>query len=568
MGYLVGISSGWWSIGKDPILLGLAQKIGGFGAVSGSTFNQVDLESPAEFFEPRLKQNVLRVQRELGVKTGMHAEIGMLSALESAERRIWEEAHKRLVESVKWAAELNMIYVNVHLSSTTILQFEEQRIRPFGFQYQIVTPEGEPFYAMADKSKAVKEFVFEHIEVSRALVAEKPWMEGHKKETDRIIKEVRKEVEEAVRNDPRFKDATPEQIKEIVDHEMRTPARAQEIRNRITEATQENNEFVYQCWKNSPFSKYVMQAGEIDAYIATAYYMKETGDPLWSSIAKGKNPEDMYVSNDFYEQLAFNAAIASRYIEGHLKVKNHAWNKQYLDGMSILEWLKKTGLILALEIPEVGGGGGEGGHEGLYRLFDPRHSYHFIKKISSPQVRLCIDFEHMLSQKLDPYKILEEMPGDFGAMISLFHLGEPKPYRGTAHIPIPLGSQAQEVLYEWLYTLRKKGFKNGIMIFERGGGRTGRGSLPGEVIENSVIVLKKFAEFLEKDVAPKDLPLEFYGISYESKDFWPRQMVAMRDHAFDPLEGLLSVPEEKHTFLSGEALRKGKREEWEKRRYR
>jgi hypothetical protein len=152
-------------------------------------------------------------------------------------------------------------------------------------------------------------------------------------------------------------------------------------------------------------------------------------------------------------------------------------------------------------------------------------------------------------------------------LVYLFHLGEPKPYKGTAHIPIPLGSQSQEILYEWLYKLRQKGFKNGIMIFERGSGRGG-GKMPGEVLESSVIVIKKIAEFLEKDVAPKDLPLEFYGISYESKDFWPKQMVAMRDHAYDPLEGLLSIPEEKHTFLSGEALRKGKREEWEKRKYR
>ncbi len=565
MGYIVGISSGWWSIGRDPILLGLAQKIGGFGAVSGSTFNQVDLESPAEFFEPRLKQNVLRVQKTLGVKTGMHAEIGMLSSLESAERRIWEEAHKRLIETVKWAAELNMVYVNLHLSSTTMLQFEEARIRPFGFQYQIVTPEGDPFFTYAEKSKAVKDFVLEHIEISRAMVSEKAWIDAHKKEEERVIREMRKEAEEEVKKDPRSRDATPGQIQQIIEELMRS--RAQEIRRRIQEATEGNPEFVYNCWKNSDFSQYVLQAGEIDAYVAVGYYMKETGDSLWSSIMKGENPEKAYVSKNFETQLAFNAAIASRYIEGHLRVKDHPWNKKYLNGMSVLDWLKKTGLILCFEIPEVGGGGGEG-HEGLYRLYNPLHSQHFISKINAPQVKLCIDFEHMLSQKLNPDEIFNQVNGNFGSMVYLFHLGEPKPYKGTAHIPIPLASQAQEILYEWLYKMRKMGFKNGIMIFERGGGRSGKGSLPGEVIENSVIVLKKFAQFLEKDVAPKDLPLEFYGISYESKDFWPRQMVAMRDHAWDPLEGLLSIPEEKHTFLSGEALKKGKREEWEKRRYR
>jgi len=42
----------------------------------------------------------------------------------------------------------------------------------------------------------------------------------------------------------------------------------------------------------------------------------------------------------------------------------------------------------------------------------------------------------------------------------------------------------------------------------------------------------------------------------------------MREHAWDPLEGLLSVPEEKHTFFSKTAVEKQKGQEWEKRKYR
>ncbi|MCX6819517.1 MAG: hypothetical protein NT129_05995 [Candidatus Aenigmarchaeota archaeon] len=35
MGYVVGVSSGWWKIAKPPDLLGLAQKVGGFGGTVG-----------------------------------------------------------------------------------------------------------------------------------------------------------------------------------------------------------------------------------------------------------------------------------------------------------------------------------------------------------------------------------------------------------------------------------------------------------------------------------------------------------------------------------------------------
>jgi len=41
-----------------------------------------------------------------------------------------------------------------------------------------------------------------------------------------------------------------------------------------------------------------------------------------------------------------------------------------------------------------------------------------------------------------------------------------------------------------------------------------------------------------------------------------------RDHAWDPLEGLLTIPEEKHTFLSKSAVEKQKAEVWDKRRFR
>ena len=150
MSYQVGVSSGWWNIGRDPNLLGLATKASALGATAGVQFNQIDVESLSEFLEPKVRENMKRVQKELGLKIGMHAEIVHNAALESGERRLWEQAHLRLVETVKNAAELNVVYINVHTSSTMQLQFEEAKIRPFGFQYQVVSPEGEPVWKLFD----------------------------------------------------------------------------------------------------------------------------------------------------------------------------------------------------------------------------------------------------------------------------------------------------------------------------------------------------------------------------------------------------------------------------------
>ncbi len=569
MTYAVGVSSGWWHIARDPALLGLPLKAG-FIATAGVTFNQVDLESTAEFIEPRVKENVLRIKKELGLRIGLHAEIGENAALESAERRIWEQAHLRLVETVKNAVDFGVIYINFHLSTLPIVQYEEARIRPFGFQYQVVGPDGRPMWHFAEKSAAAKKYIKEIItdsHMQNAIVREKDFHgklerleEEYRREKSRVVEEAIKKL----RAEPQYK-ALPESQKRFAEE-----AEIRDIEKKVTDYYNmkekelvRNPDQLYDSWTKSAYAQYILEAGEIDAYMIVAHDMHASGDMLWTNIVGGKTPENAYVERE--SELAFNAAVASRYLEGHLRVKEHPINKQYLNGMSVLEWANKTGLILCFEIPEVERTSRTS--EGIYRLFDPRHSQWFIRKMGSSYVKLCIDFEHMLGQKLDPYKIIPQLPGDFGKLVYLFHLGEPKPYWGIAHIPIPLGSQAQEIIYEWLYMLRHKGFKDGVLIFERGSGRGG-GKTTFEVFEQSVLALRQIAENLEKDIAPKELPLTFYGMSEKNEAVYKRELVSIREHAWDPLEGVLSVPEEKHSFLSRAAVEKQKAQEWEKRKFR
>ena len=117
MPYKVGISSGWWGIAKAPELLGIPMKIGGFGATAGVPFNQIDLDTILEFLEPDLKKYAKRMMEELKIEVGLHGEVREIVALESAERRYWEQSHDRFITTIKNSAELKFTYINFHLSS-------------------------------------------------------------------------------------------------------------------------------------------------------------------------------------------------------------------------------------------------------------------------------------------------------------------------------------------------------------------------------------------------------------------------------------------------------------------
>ena len=114
------------------------------------------------------------------------------------------------------------------------------------------------------------------------------------------------------------------------------------------------------------------------------------------------------------------------------------------------------------------------------------------------------------------------------------------------------------------YKLRQKGFGkhpdiDHFIVFERGG---------PETFQESVISLRKIKEFLERDTSPEKLPPEFFGVATGEIASEERQKVAIREHAFDPLKGLITAPEEEHGLLGRAAVEKGKAEEWRKEKYR
>ncbi len=559
--YTVGISTGFWRIGKDPALLGLAQKIGGLGATGGIRFVQVDLETVAEFYEPQVEELIKRMKEKLDMIAGLHGEIGELMALDSAEKRIWDQTHRRLCQTVRYAAKLGFFYVNIHLSNKQLISFTEAQHRTQGYFYPVVGPDGKGLPSIIKDVPKVHDEVKQHI-AKHIIQRSKAFREAYRNLREKKLKQLPDLVNQAVK----------QELEKMPEHQ-----RTEEAKKEITERFRRNieqylyeqaereagtDDFAFDLWLNlrdDEQEKYQLEDGEWGAYHIVARWMRERGDPLWGNIAEGKDPQSLY----YTDERMFCAAVASKYIEGHLTLKDNPANEEFLDGMSIKEWCEKSKLLLLLENPESGEGA-----EGLYRLFHPRHFYHTIKQLNSPFIRVTIDFEHMVSQQLDPDDILQKLPGDFGRLIALFHLGQAVPYGGTAHIPISRGSLAQEQIYRWLYLLRKTGWKQGYIMFERGAGRTGQGRLPSEVFEDSVQALRQIAKYLELDVKPDELPPEFYGIAVGNEAVYARQVVAVREHAWDPLEGLLSVPEEKHSFLSRTAVDKGKAQEWERRKFR
>jgi hypothetical protein len=227
-----------------------------------------------------------------------------------------------------------------------------------------------------------------------------------------------------------------------------------------------------------------------------------------------------------------------------------------------IDWkepIKKYKMPLVLETPMA-----HRGTEEWLRLPNPIQMYWLVKKVNEEVgfecLALAMDFEHMLSIKLEPKSVIECLPEDGGKFVRVIHAGWPSPL-APAHLPIPVGSEQQRYLYDLLYHLRQKGFgkdeKDYYIVFERGGGP--------DPIQQSIIALREIVEQLVKDIPPEKLPPEFYGVKPEGFLSPERQKAIIKEHALDPLKGLLVVPEEEYTFLGRAALEKGiPPEKWKK----
>ncbi len=515
MAYTLGVSTGYWKIAhgvspeKGEELLGIPLKIF-WGATKGVRFVQVDLESITEFKEPKLLEKIKRI-KSLGLKFGVHGEcaaIGMNTLpLDSAIKDAYKRAHQRLIDHIKGCGEIGAEYLLIHSSESEPFIRLGEHLQPmdlvdvWGRNLSDFLKENPKLLDWAIK----KDFI---VGIVSRYIGD---IEYYRKIEEREFREINK------------REPSPQERKEI---EKKAVERFKEV---------------FRNYLNSTDLHY---GSERIAYYIIAKWMEEENDPLWKNIAGGKSIDDKSFREKYEKWVP---AVSAKYIWGHFNPKVP---EIYSNPKDLLD---KYNLDFVFETPMA-----SPGYETLMRLPRPLHMFYLAKAIKSKHVGIALDFEHMLGCNLDPKKEIELLPYKSGDIVKVIHVGVPTPLN-PAHRPIPVGSEAQLYIYERLYELRKKGFKNGVIIFERGGG--------ADPIKQSIIALRLVIKFLEKDIPPKELPLEFFGVKEKGAEI-KRQEVAIREHALEPLKRMLAIPEEEYTFLSQAAVKKGKGTEWEKEKYR
>ncbi|MEM5880815.1 MAG: hypothetical protein QXW01_03200 [Candidatus Aenigmatarchaeota archaeon] len=648
MSYIVGVSSGWWSIARNTDLLGLASKIGS-AATYGINFVQVDFESISEFQEPDVVKNIVRLIDTLQINWGMHAELGEGLALESALEIVWKQSHRRLNQY------LDSIYYKFFVEEKDYL---ERKCRESGKRITDYLPKYIVFHAsnLPTISMVVERYRYAgHITVD--INGNPDWVQFFEKENDIELKEAKARTKKWIFNSnllyfiiARESGLGFESIEDIesrilskylselienerkkliesgIKDESEILKKLDEVRNNFINEVRNNRDKVEElAWKffeeitSLRFARGAITYEEI-AYLIIARYLYEARnsdkEPLWKYFFGNKSWEELEkeIGIKFFDENKGEvrlpdeivAMVASRYILGHFmnrnkeefileskktfsKVNENVSNEfeKFLK-LTPFSKIKKIGIRIVFENPEIS----RSGEEGLQRLCRADDIYRMVKcgdelckysllsdniDLSSvsqdPPLGMVFDQEHYLHNNMDPIKEIERLKNimeiekvDIGRYLLVFHVGSPKPYH-PAHEPIDIGSEAQYWIYKYAYELRKIGFgkgKNvGILIFERGGARGGQ--IPAQYMGQSAAALKIIVEYLEKEIKPEELPMEFYGVSSKEILSYERQLAIIKEHFFDPLKGTLKVPEESHTFLGKKAIERGKTsEEWKK----
>lgn len=517
MSYTIGVSSGYWEIGRKEELLGFSKKIQ-WTTTAGVMHTQVDLENVNEFLEEGLKDKVKTIEKTLGITFGIHGEAYAMGGIDtlplaSALETDYIRAHERLLMHIQKGGDIGAKYITIHSCESTPFILLGQHLQPT----KIVDFYGRPFQKFFEENPKLIDWFFELIE---------------KGDTKAVLREYLGSPEYYYRKEmlPDF----------LAQHAGKTPDKDEEKKLR-DEAYQRAKERMFAVLE----SESLHYGPERIAYYIIAKWMQETNDPLWKEIVRIRIKDDDLSKPESISKWV--PAVTAKYIWGHFNPRD---TKTFPDPKSLLAKYK---MYFCFEAPM-----SQKGYEIYMRLARLPHLYAMTRNISSPWVGYTMDMEHMMGCNLDPEKEIKELPHEGGKLLKVVHITVPAPYN-PSHMPVPLGSEGQVYIYKRLFELRKKGFTDGWLIFERGGDE-------GQV-KQSVLSMRMIVRFLEKDILPEQLPEEFFGMPPGGPEI-SRQFVAVREHALDPLRGLLAVPEEEHGFLGSAAVGKGKGEEWRKEKYR
>jgi len=624
MAYTVGVSAGIFGAAQQEEksqYAGLVRKAE-YAITKGVRFVQIDLESISEFQEQDIVSKMKRIREQLGIRFGLHSENVAFGSrefphLDSAIYQDYRRGHERLMIIFEDAGKIGFEYVLAHSSESVPFIFLGRELQPT----DLVDPWGNPLGEFIQKFESTfKElgvykhdegWIWKQDEIWRDLLHDT--IEGFLKREDVVRRQGIEELSRRNFLEHKIRDKKIEILnaqgiprESITEEQLKnTPFNPEEIelveeeKNRINEEVEVlfkkgEEDFEYKRLKDlwEYFlrliqSRTLSYGPERIAYYIIGKWMQEKNDPLWMPLIdisikyyakkeqkspeqwlKDKGIKDKRLEDNIFAKFyqLWVPSVSAKYVWGHFNPDTNPKSPisagNAVSGLverDPKKFLDKYKMDFILETPMA-----SPGMEDLLRFPQPAQMYYLMKEMKSDRFGIALDIEHMLMDGLNVEVAIDILPSDAGRLVRVIHTGWPSPL-GPAHIPIPLGSEQQLYLYKTYWELRKKGMgrdqrDNTFIIFERGGG--------GDPIQQSVLALRVIKEFLEKDTAPERLPMEFWGLQTGQWASIDRQLATIKEHAWDPLKGLLQMPEEEHGIYSKSAIEKGKGEEWKKEKFR
>jgi sugar phosphate isomerase/epimerase len=583
--FKVGVSSGIYGVAHSAELSSIVRKLG-YALTRGADTIEIAGDVPHEINYTEGKE-LRYIAEKQGLTLLFHGSLTVDMSM--PERGEWRDAHDHIQKSIKSAVMGGCKYVNFHAC--------------VNFWLEMMTYGGRKFTAaFCDSEGHFVSDIFKENEKLRKWFVKRRWREfyGDILRRDEIIK-IQSQAE--IEGRAAMQGGTSESMAK------KEANRGEELyTTEILEKLGSEDEN-RRRWDSEELRTAM---GVIDGYHIMAHYLYYRKDPMWIEMAKmypavidkyrtvgfdgadyvyteggSENEADpKYVDlwldgawrkaeqdNDREFKEFFYAVCAAKYIEGHI-TRALKWMKEDEKGGLIesitaevkdeqeLEKLKgfAKDLAITIEIPDAR----SPEYAGLYNICRIKQIHAAVKTIretlGTDRLYVLVDAEHIATQGFDPINEIREfvkLVPDAGKYILSMHVTKPSPLHH--HMQVDLGDID---VYKILWELRTAGLGKDHMvylIFERGGDQ--------DPFKQSVTAIRLMVDQLEKDTKPEELLTkpEFFGVAGPSVASEERQRVIIQQHARDPIEGLLVIPEEGYTLLGKAAMEKpGGSEKWKK----
>jgi len=613
---IVGVSSGIYSVARSSELGSVVRKLG-FALTRGANAIEIGGDVPHEIDYTQGKE-LRYIAEKQGVTINLHGSLTVPMGM--PERGEWRDAHNHLQKSIRSAVMGGCKYVNFHACLNFWLEMMTYAGRKLtmvfcdhegNFISKILGgKEGEKLRAWFTEKKYSDYYrsLFNSEEISDLNRAINYKVDQFRTtETTKLLAEAETPVTEQ------------EEVRWVLDHRQPPPRRPEDEKEKIRKTIQKidgnvrkksgsiERKIIIDKMKEKLKNGEKWDSEEIrgmvsviDGYHILAHYLYYKKDPLWIEMAKMYKgvlekyktvtfrdpmtnnveeysyPDGKYwldgawekaeTDNDREFKEFFYAVCAAKYIEGHIKKVLEWMKNEEPDGLlgSIkadvgdddeeYDRLKKFAkdLKITLEIPDAR----SPEYAGLYLICRPKHIYAAVKTIrkelDTKALYMLIDFEHIATQGFDTYNEIKEftkLVPDAGKYILALHVTKPTPLHH--HIQVEIGDVD---IYKLLWSLVDKSElgkeHDTYLIYERGGDR--------DPFKQSVTALRLMVEQLQNKTKPDELvgKPEFFGMKGASIGTEQRQRAIISEHTEDPIDGLLVVAEEGHTFIGRAATSK------------